>query len=176
VLIADPQGRVLFANDAALALHGQPVPVGTELPGLFTRPATVQAALAQLRATPHGWRQELELCTAEGPGLPVAVHAELVTGRDGLLLGHVLTLIDLRESRRADTAREHLEGELQQAAQRSLKEADEVISAILTNASLAAMDIADARGGPPVAPLLTELEASTRRATALYAQIRKFSD
>lgn len=175
VLIADAQGRVLFANDAALTLHGQPVPAGTELPSLFTRPEAVQAALVQLRATPHGWRQELELRSTAGAALPVAVHAELVSGRDGVLLGFVLTLVDLRESRRADSAREHLEGELQQAAQRSLTEADEVISAILTNASLAAMDIADARGGPPVAPLLTELEASTRRATALYAQIRKFS-
>jgi hypothetical protein len=52
---------------------------------------------------------------------------------------------------------------------------DEVISAILTNASLAAMDIADAAGGPTVAPLLQELEASAQRATALYAQIRSIS-
>ena len=175
VLIADAQGRVLFANDALLGLRGQPVVVGDDLPSLFSRPESVRTALAQLRVTPHGWRQELELCGADGNALPVAVHAELVTGRDGVLLGYVLTLADLRDSRRADSAREHLEGELQKAAQRGLTEADEVISAILTNASLAAMDIADARGGPPVAPLLTELEASTRRATALYVQIRKFS-
>jgi chemotaxis family two-component system sensor kinase Cph1 len=50
-----------------------------------------------------------------------------------------------------------------------------VVSAILTNASLAAMDIADIRGGPPVAPLLRDLEASTQRAAALYAQIRAFN-
>ena len=50
-----------------------------------------------------------------------------------------------------------------------------MIGAILTNASLAAMDIADGAGGPPVAPLLQELEASAQRATALYAQIRGFS-
>ena len=175
VLIADAQGRVLFANDALQSLRGQPVTLGTDLPGLFTRPESVQTALAHLRVTPHGWRQELELCAADASSLPVAAHAELVTGRDGVLLGYVLTLADLRDSRRADSARAHLEGELQRVAQRSLTEADEVISAILTNASLAAMDIADARGGPPVAPLLTELEASTRRATALYVQIRKFS-
>jgi len=36
------------------------------------------------------------------------------------------------------------------------------------------MDIADARGGVPVAPLLQELEDSTRRATGLYVQIRSF--
>ena len=37
------------------------------------------------------------------------------------------------------------------------------------------MDIADATGGPPVAGLLDEVEASTRRAAALYAQIRNFT-
>jgi hypothetical protein len=78
----------------------------------------------------------------------------------------------LRESRRADSAREHLESALRRAASHNLREADAVVSAILTNASLAAMDIADARGGPPIAPLLQELEASTQRAAALYAQIR----
>lgn len=175
VLIADAQGRALFANDALQDLMGRPVAPSAEAATLFTRPDAVEAAFEHLRARPHGWRQELELRGSDGIALPVALHAELVTGRDGIALGYVLTMADLRESRRADSARQHLEGELQQVAQRSLSEADEVISAILTNASLAAMDIADARGGPPVAPLLTELEASTRRATALYAQIRRFA-
>jgi chemotaxis family two-component system sensor kinase Cph1 len=49
------------------------------------------------------------------------------------------------------------------------------MGAILTNASLAAMDIADAAGGPSVAPLLQELEASAQRAAALYAQLQRFS-
>jgi hypothetical protein len=44
-----------------------------------------------------------------------------------------------------------------------------------TNASLAAMDIADAAGGPTVAPLLAELEASAHRAAALYTQLQRFS-
>jgi ABC-type branched-subunit amino acid transport system substrate-binding protein len=52
---------------------------------------------------------------------------------------------------------------------------DSVVGAILTNASLAAMDIADAASGPTVAPLLSELEASARRATALYEQLRDWA-
>ena len=51
---------------------------------------------------------------------------------------------------------------------------DAVLNAILTNADLAAMDIADAAGSPPVEPLLQELEASAQRATSLYAQTRGF--
>jgi chemotaxis family two-component system sensor kinase Cph1 len=174
VLVANAQGQAVFANDALLALRGAQVHKGSPVEALFSAAPAVQQALAQTRASQHGWRRDLDLLTAQGNAVPMTVHAEPVTGRDGKLLGFVLTLVDLREARRADAARLNLESALRLAAQSSPTEADEVISAILTNASLAAMDIADARGGPPVAPLLQELETSTRRAASLYAQIRSF--
>ncbi len=178
VLVADIDGRVIFANDALHALAAHRVEPGSAVSGLFTQPAQVRQALEKLRASPQPWRHELEL--AGPPALPVAVRAEVVTGRDGLRLGSIVVLSDLRESRRADQARAHLEDSLRQAAQADgmggRHDADEVTTAILTNASLAAMDITEARGGPPVTPLLQEVEASTRRAAALYAQIRSFSN
>ncbi|TXI19593.1 MAG: GAF domain-containing protein [Roseateles sp.] len=174
VLVADAQGEVIFANDALQALHGEPVVRGRPVAQLFAAGAAVEQALQQMRAAQHGWRSELELCAPAGQTVPMAVHAEPISSNDGQLLGFVFTLADQREARRTDAARLNLETSLRLAAQRSASEADEVISAILTNASLAAMDIADARGGPPVAPLLQELESSTRRAASLYAQIRSF--
>ena len=98
------------------------------------------------------------------------------------MLGYILVLSDLRDSHRADATRRHLEDALHQAgrggrsdngADASGSPADLVISAILTNASLAAMDIADGSSGPRVAPLLEEVEASARRAAGLYARIRQ---
>ncbi|RTL45688.1 MAG: GAF domain-containing protein [Burkholderiales bacterium] len=175
VLVADAQGDVIFANDALQALRGEPVEKGQAAAALFAAADDMQQALAQMRTTQHGWRRELDLLAVDGTPIPMAVHAEPISGNDGKLLGFVVTLIDLREARRADTARLNLESSLRVAAQTTASEADEVISAILTNASLAAMDIADARGGPPVAPLLQELETSTRRAAGLYAQIRSFT-
>ena len=109
----------------------------------------------------------------DGP-VPVSVRGEVVTGRDGLRLGFIFVLTDLRDARRAAQVRERLEAALRQAARVAQPQADDVVTAILANASLAAMDIADATGGPPVAGLLDEVEASTRRAAALYAQIRNF--
>lgn len=175
VLVADARGEVIFANDALQLLRGAPVDKGSPVAGLFALAPVVQEALTQMRTTQHGWRRELDLLAAGGTAVPMAVHAEPISGNDGHLLGFVVTLMDQREARRADTARLNLESSLRLAAQSSASQADDVISAILTNASLAAMDIADARGGPPVAPLLQELETSTRRAAALYAQIRSFS-
>jgi hypothetical protein len=101
-----------------------------------------------------------------------------VPARDGSLLGHIVALNDLRDTRRTAQARRNLEDMLAEAG-RSLRHSsgppDAVMGAILTNASLAAMDIADAAGNPGVAPLLQELETATQRAAALYARLRRFS-
>ena len=175
VLVVDAEGRLVFANDALLAVRGSAPNKGGAIAELFAAAPAMQQALEQMRVSQHGWRRELDLLTSAGGVVPMTVHAEPVSGRDGRSLGYVLTLVDLREARRADTARLNLERTLRLTAQHTSSEADQVISAILTNASLAAMDIADARGGPPVAPLLQELEISTRRAAGLYAQIRSFS-
>jgi light-regulated signal transduction histidine kinase (bacteriophytochrome) len=171
VLVCDADGHVIFSNDAMRLLMPRPIPKRQPLGELFVQRIEIEAALQRLRESPQPWRRELDLTT--DPPVPVAVRAEVITGRHGHPLGHVVVLSDLREARRADAARQHLEEALRLAARGTLRESDDVVSAILTNASLAAMDIADARGGPPVAPLLEEVEAAARRAAALYAQIRE---
>jgi light-regulated signal transduction histidine kinase (bacteriophytochrome) len=170
VLVCDAQGRALFSNAALHALAGHaPVP-GQPAADLFSSPPVLQRALDMLRSAPQPWQRELEL--PGPPPLPVSVRAEVVAARDGKPLGFIVVLADLRERRRTVAAREHLEAALREAAIGTLRDGDDVVAAILTNASLAAMDIAEARGGPPVAPLLEEVEASTRRAAELYAQLR----
>jgi PAS domain-containing protein len=172
VLVVDAEGGVRFANDAFAALRGAPVAPGTVAASLFAEAPALRQALERLRAGSQRWQQEAELVTRDGAALPVALRAEAVSGGQGAPLGVILTVVDLRESRRADAARQNLEASLRRAASGNLSDSDAVVAAILTNASLAAMDIADARSGPPIAPLIEELEASTQRAAALYAQIR----
>jgi two-component system, chemotaxis family, sensor kinase Cph1 len=187
VAIADGSGQLLFANPAFAELLGRaPGSLATldALAAAFTDPAQLQAGLDSVRSLHQAWRGELGLrCSGDGGDtLPVGLRIELVPGRDGQVLGYILVLNDLRDSHRADAARRHLEDALQQASRGGRSDAvadgpgipaDQVISAILTNASLAAMDIADSAGGPGVAPLLEEVEASARRAAVLYARIRQ---
>jgi two-component system, chemotaxis family, sensor kinase Cph1 len=52
---------------------------------------------------------------------------------------------------------------------------DELMNAVLANASLAAMDIADGNATPFVATQLEEIDRSTQRARALYGRVRAFS-
>ena len=174
VLVADARGGVLFANEAFAALRGAPLAPGSHATAAFADALALRNALERLRAGSPRAQIDAELVTGGGAPLPVSVRAEAVAGSDAVALGFILTVTDLRETRRADSARQHLEDALRRAASGNLRDADEVVAAILTNASLAAMDLADARSGPPIAPLIEELEASTQRAAALYAQIRAF--
>jgi light-regulated signal transduction histidine kinase (bacteriophytochrome) len=182
VLLTDAQGALVFANQALVALTAPdadgaawpPVP-GRPIAELFRDPVAVHRVIDGLGQQP--WRGEWLLAgvgAGAGDPVPVSVRAEAVPGRDGNLLGHVLVLGDLRGLRRSAEARRQLEAALQVAGA-GMHQPDEVTRAILTNASLAALDIADSAGGPTVAPLLEALEASAQRATALYAQIRSFS-
>jgi light-regulated signal transduction histidine kinase (bacteriophytochrome) len=191
VLIADPKGALLFCNDACRALTGRDgagLAHLDDLSVLFDPPAIMRDALAALERGQAHWRGELSLARSGAEPLPVTVRAEAVPGRDGRPLGYVFTLFDQRDKERAALARRHLEASLQRSMQLALqsqalgaaggpavatRQVDPLLGAILTNASLAAMDIADASANALVAPMLEELEQSTRRATTLYDRIRR---
>ena len=184
VAIADGNGQFLFANPAFASLLGCTTGSLDMLAHAFADPRQLQAGLDAVRSLHQAWRGELSLRrrSSADADLPVGLRIELVPGRDGQVLGYILVLSDLRDSHRADAARRHLEDALHQAGRGGRSDggadvtgmpADQVISAILTNASLAAMDIADSSSGPRVAPLLEEVEASARRAAGLYARIRQ---
>ncbi len=181
VLVCNPQGRLVFANTAFTALwSGPPLEPGDAVAPLFEDAARVSQVIGTLERQP--WRGEWALRRDGAPPLPLAVRAECVPGRNGLSMGIIVALTDLRAVRRTAEARRALEDSLAEVGAMaggtaggmagSSTAGDSVVGAILTNASLAAMDIADAASGPTVAPLLDELEASARRATALYAQLR----
>lgn len=184
VIIADAQRRVIFANDAFFQLAQRPRvnrPSLDEMALLFTEPARVRSMLSALAQERQAWRGQLELQLADGDILPVAVRAEVVPARDGSVLGFFLIFDDLSNFQRAAEARIRLEHSLSQAGLtsealgRSLAAPNELMAAVLANASLAAMDIADGSATPAVASLLGEIDSSTRRATTLYKWIRSFN-
>ncbi len=181
VVIGNANGQALFANKAFAAMSSRErnTPLDN-LPTLFSQPQLIDKVLVSLRQERRPWRGELELLLPGGRVLPVAVRAEVVPARDGSVLGFFLIFVDLTDSQRASKARHDLEQSLYRAVEKAPThdgnaiEQDDVIGAILSNASLAAMDIADGSGAPTVAPQLQEIEASTRRATLLYERIHLF--
>ena len=172
VAVADASGGLLFSNLAFNQLLALPVVPAiatiSDFANRFVANDPLRDTLRSMVDTRQACRGQGLLYRQAGEPLLVGVRAEVVPGRDGALLGFVITLTDLSERQRAADARRHLEQSLTPGNHAS----DDVIRAILTNASVAALDIVDGPTGPTVAPLLGEVEESTQRAQALYEQIR----
>lgn len=181
IIIADAQRRVLFASDAFFELTRRPrdeQPTLDEMALLFSDPTQVRGILNGLAQERRAWRGSLELERDDGSLLPVAVRAEVVLARDGSVLGFFLIFDDLTNAQRAAAAHRRLEHSLSEAhvvLQRDKSAPHELMNAVLANASLAAMDIADGNAAPFVATQLEEIDRSTQRARALYGRVQAFS-
>jgi light-regulated signal transduction histidine kinase (bacteriophytochrome) len=172
VAVADAQGRVLYASDAFWQLFdstARAIETLDDLSAVFLSAQPLQQAFASLGKSRQSWRGE-GLLQQAGQSLPLALRAEAVLGRDGALVGFVVSFADQSDAQRASSARHQLESSLQPAG----RDADEIILAILTNASMAAMDIADGPHDATTAPQLNEVEQSAHRAARLYRRIRSF--
>ena len=175
VVVCDAQGQVTLANVAFGELTSRPPSSCRTLDdflGLFT-PAVVARRLAgQVRAEQRSARSVLALPRPDGSVLPVAVRAEPVLARSGGMLGMIFLVEDLTSARLAEAAWVQLQGLLgTHSGDGAAHEADPVVSAIRTHASLAAMDMADTTRMPGLAPLLQEVESATQRAIALYRRL-----
>jgi light-regulated signal transduction histidine kinase (bacteriophytochrome) len=186
VVIADAAGRILFCNESFSGLFRRPhvhLERLDDVASLFVQPASVRSILHSLASERRPWRGELSLAVSARDVLPVGVRADVVQGQQGTVLGFIVILTDLSASKKAEAARRHLEQALSQTGladaarepgSMHLREPDQVIGAILANANVAAMEVADAAGVASVASLLEDLEASTQRAAALYREIRDY--
>jgi light-regulated signal transduction histidine kinase (bacteriophytochrome) len=187
VLIANDTGAVLYLNRSFRALlSAGDVEVAhlEDLANCFVELRSVRTIFHSLINNRRPWRGDLSVKNLDAPPLPVRMRADVVPGPNGAALGFIVILTDLTISRNAAEARRHFENaiadtqraeELMEPGSRLLREPDEVISAILSNANLAALEITDAAAGASAVPLLEELEISTRRATSLYRQLRYYS-
>ena len=178
VVVAAAGGGAFFANAAFLALSGRSADECASLESmidLFEPRNDARRMLGHVRAEKRAWRGEMTLAMRDGSMLPVSLRAEPVPARDGSMLGFIFLFSDLTNVRLAHEARQHLEASLSRVGRGALgAEGGDLIGAIIANAGLAAMDIADGGAASAVAPLLHEVEAATARATTLYAHIRSF--
>lgn len=173
VAVANAEGHIQFASDAFWALFDG---AATEIVSLdtladaFVSAQPIRVAMHGLGAARQSWRGEGLLRLSNGESLFLAIRAETVMGRQGALVGFVLSFADQSDAQQAATAKSQLERSLQPAG----RDADEVVRAILTNASVAAMDIADGQHDLTTAPQLNEVEQSAHRAASLYRRMRSF--
>lgn len=173
VAVADAQGSILFVSDAFWTLFeptGRPIVSLDVLADAFVSAQVLRDALRSLGPSRQSWRGEGFLRLSQDKPLFLAIRAETVMGRNGAMVGFVLSFADQSDAQQAAAARNQLERSLQPTG----RDADEIARAILTNASVAAMDIADGQHDSTTAPQLKEVELSAHRAAGLYRRMRSF--
>jgi two-component system, chemotaxis family, sensor kinase Cph1 len=185
VAIADAAGSILFMNESLAdllpAARRRPARL-EDLAAFFAEPLAARAVLDALVSEHRQWQGELTLAATRCGALPVCMRADIVPGPLGLPLGFIVILSDLTVVR--GTAAAHAQFEAALADEQRTGQvtgsggpagSDPVIGAILADAGLAARDIAGVAAGAETAQQLRELESATRRAAALYRQLREYT-
>lgn len=174
VLIAGADGAILKFN-AAFARFlppGQPAPAMVEdILGVFTDPADVRRRLAALVEDRRAWRGEVGVVAADGTTIPMLLRADPVFAALNRTLGFVLLLTDLTERKAADAARRSFQqGVIEQRPgmsglldSKTDLQFRTLLSTIVENAQLAALEIADRVDPARMPQMLEALRASVIR-------------
>ncbi len=181
VVIADSSGRIILTNEAFERLfppvHRELQHLG-DLPDCFAEPAEMRARLHALLVERRTWRGEALLNLGSGVAHPLMVRADPVFSSPGQVLGFVLLFTDLTEKQSARQARQRFQegvfAELHRGARRLDEPADllfqQLFSAVVDNAQVAALEIADGVDVAHVPDMLDSVQASITRAALLVEQ------
>ena len=183
MILANGEGQVLIVNEAFHRLVERPLMRLQEiddLQNLSSDQTRMREILQRIGSERQPWRGEVRLLHGASGDIPVAVRADPVPGMRGDIVGYILIFTDLRQQREARAARARIERAIAEShvvaplggvAAMLTQDFDQLLSAILANASAAVMQITDSTAEASTGMLLRELEGATRRAAELTAQI-----
>lgn len=174
VLIADAEGRVILINAAfdRLLPAGRSSPRSVDdLPILFADPTEARRRLRDLVRHRRPWRAELRLEVDHGEAMPLLVRADPVFSAPGQTLGYVLLFTDLTERKTLETARRRFQERVYHRGRLFSLRLDAksdllyrtLMSQVLENAQLAALEITDGVNAAAMAGMLESVEASVKR-------------
>jgi PAS domain-containing protein len=187
VVVADPEGRVLLADQAFVRMlpadRAAPRQLD-ELTALVDDPASARKGLRALLDQRRAWRGEVRLEAGPGRWHPLLVRADPVFASPDRVLGFVLLFADLSERREAEAARQRFqEGILERRRTVGLRldsKADLVyrnlLSSLVDNAQLAALEITDSVDLARMPELLESVRVSVARTAELLEQLLRHAD
>ncbi len=181
IVVAGADGNVLEANAAFNTLIGERKPINhlDELPSYFADADDVSRRMRALRERHTPWRGEAVLVNRMGETQPIAIRADPVHASHERVLGFVLLFTDLTERKAAEAARQAFRGNLLLSQRRLMGRIDSdaalavenLMSSIIDNAQLAALEIADGLDTAGIPDMLESVKASVARATEVLEQI-----
>ncbi len=178
VIIADTHGRILLSNRAfqALLCDERTVNHLDEVAALFSEPSEVRRNLRELMQHRRPWRGEVTLAdAAASEDTSLLVRGDPVLSAPDRVLGFVLLFTDLTEQKLAQAARRQFqEGIVERHRALTLpldSKADltyrNLLSSVVGNAQLAALEITDGVDLTHVPQLLESVRTSVSRTAQL---------
>ncbi len=180
VLVANARGQVIQSNAGfAEWLGAEPWSLRRldELPRYFDDPDGVSLRLESLLAENRPWRGEAAVLTPHG-AIPVLVRADPVFVAPDRVLGFVLLLADLTDSKAAQSARRRFQENILSSQRQFLtvdagREAvvQHLMSSVVENAQLAALEITEGTEIAEVPELLEAVGVSVSRTVEVLQQL-----
>lgn len=182
VLIAGANGKIIEANkafDTLLQTGNQRLTHLEELPLYFADSAEASARIRALMQKGRTWHGEVLLENTSGESKPLLVRAEAVRASPDRIIGYVLLFSDLTSRKAAENARKRFQnGILQNNRQLSgrLDSQTDLIfqnlmSAIIENAQLAALEITDGVDTSGMPEMLESVRASVERSVEVLEHL-----
>jgi light-regulated signal transduction histidine kinase (bacteriophytochrome) len=185
VIIANADGQILLTNEPwqQLLRESYPDPQWIEdLPGLFSDPDDVRHRLRDLIEQRRPWRGEIALANEEaGETRSFLVRADPVLSSPNRVLGFVILFADLTERKAAETARRRFQEEIIDRHRPMTTRLDSksdlvyrnVLSAIVGNAQLAALEITDGVDPARMPAMLESVQVSVTRTAELLEHLMR---
>jgi light-regulated signal transduction histidine kinase (bacteriophytochrome) len=178
VIVADPGGRILVTNEAFDRLLPSAHPhleAIEDIAPLFSESTDVRRRLQDLVADNQSWRAEVTLKDRLGQGRPLSVRADAVFSTPDRVLGFVLLFTDLAERKAAAAARRRFQERTMDQTRTLTAPLDSsrdliyrnLMSGIVENAQLAALEISDAIDLERVPDMLDNVQNSISRSALL---------
>ena len=182
VVVADARGFIIESNAAfseMLAIKNGALRRLDELPNYFAEPDQARRNLKALIGQHRAWRGEAVVDNARGETKTVLVRADPVFAAPGRVLGFVLLLADLTERKAAELARRRFQDGIVLSHRRVSGVGDaardaavqNLMSSVIENAQLAALEITDGTDLSEVPDLLESVRASVARTADVLEQL-----
>lgn len=182
VIVADPTGRILVANESFDRLLSAAHPHFESIEDLapfFAEPNKARRNLRDLLTQRRSWRGEIDLQSKSGQIKSLMVRADPVYSTPDRVLGFVILFTDLTERKAAETARRRFQEETIERhrvmAQPLDSKADliyrNLMSSVVGNAQLAALEITDGMDLDRMPELLESVQSSVTRSSQLLEHL-----
>lgn len=182
VIVADPIGRILVTNESFDRLLSPAHPHFESIEDLapfFAEPNRARRNLRELLTQRRPWREEVDLQSRAGQIKSLLVRADPVYSTPDRVLGFVILFTDLTERKAAESARRRFQEETVERHRAMTQPLDtrsdlmyrNLMSSVVGNAQLAALEITDGMDLDRMPEMLESVQLSVTRSSQLLEHL-----